>query len=189
MRAVTIAATVIHVLHSATITIGATICMITKTGSAATFYTTEHCMTAGAVICFQFGICCSNCCRVARHGCTSLFAAIALAVIELIERINDTATPMCLQMQIDHGSRNVTMTRQFFNGVQIGACIEQVRSERMTKRMCIIALMPKPCLLHSLLQGMLYAPAMHTLAFGLPFKQISDRTMLAKILSQSVVSA
>src|SRR6266540_428887 len=123
LRTMAVAATMIHILHSATVTIGATICMITKTGSAATFYTTEHCMTAGAVICFQFGICCSNCCRVARHGCTSLFAAIALAVIELIERINDTATSMCLQMQIDHGSRNVTMTKQFFNGVQIGACI------------------------------------------------------------------
>src|SRR6266542_5892887 len=54
----------------------------------------------------------------------------------------------------------------------------------MTKGVNIIAFVPKPCLLHSLLYGVLYAAAMHTPAFDLSFKQISDRTVPAKIIPQ-----
>src|SRR6266498_336532 len=54
----------------------------------------------------------------------------------------------------------------------------------MTKGVNIIAFVPKSSLLHSLLYRVLYAPAMHTLAFGLSFKQISNRTVLAKIIPQ-----
>ncbi|MEJ7683341.1 MAG: hypothetical protein WKG06_36880 [Segetibacter sp.] len=64
------------------------------------------------------GICWSSCCTVALLP-VALLAAIALLVIELIKRINNTAAPVGLQVQVNHCSANVAVTQQFFNGVKV----------------------------------------------------------------------
>jgi hypothetical protein len=44
--------------------------------------------------------------------------------MELIKRIYNAPATARLQVQVDHGSTDVAMTQQLFNGVQVGAGIE-----------------------------------------------------------------
>ena len=53
--------------------------------------------------------------------------------MELIKRVDDTAAPVRLQVQVNHGSSNVAMPQQFFNGMQVGARVEQVSGKGMAE--------------------------------------------------------
>jgi hypothetical protein len=112
-----------------------------------------------------------------------LLATIGLLVVELVKRVDNTAAPLRLQVQVNHCSLNLTMSQEFFNGVQIGTCIKQMSSEGMAKGMYAILFMLKTCLLHRLFYSMPYAAAMHRLAFGIAFKKVGLRTVLANVLS------
>jgi hypothetical protein len=113
-----------------------------------------------------------------------LLAAIALQVIELIKGVNDAAAPVCLQVQVDHCSADVAMAQEFFDGVQIGAGVEQMRSERMSKGVGAKTFILKACLLHCKLYIKLNTAAMHALALLLSFEQINGRTMLVEIFTK-----
>lgn len=47
-----------------------------------------------------------------------------MQLVELIKGVNDAAAPVRLQVQVDHGSTDVAMTQQFFDGVQVSAGIK-----------------------------------------------------------------
>jgi len=78
----------------------------------------------------------------------ALLAAIALLAIELIKRINNTAAPVGLQVQVNHCSADVAVTQQFFNRVQVRTGIKHVRSEGMAKGVSAETFILKACLLH-----------------------------------------
>ena len=71
--------------------------------------------------------------------------------MELIKRVDDTAAPVGLQVQVNHCSANVAVPQQFFNGVQIGTGIGQVCSKGMTQSVGAKTPVLKACLLHGLL--------------------------------------
>jgi hypothetical protein len=112
-----------------------------------------------------------------------LAAIIGLLVVKLIKGVNDAAATVGLQVQVNHCSLNLTMSQEFFNAVQIGTGIKQMSSEGMAKGMYAILFMLKTCLPHRLFYSMLYAAAMHRLAFGIAFKQVGLRTVPANVLS------
>jgi hypothetical protein len=91
-----------------------------------------------------------------------------------------------LQVQIDHCSANVAMSQQFFDRAQMGAGIQKVSGEGMTKGVNRVVFVAKVCGIHFQVEAVLKASAVHWLALCLPFKQISDRTMLPKVCPQSV---
>jgi hypothetical protein len=113
-----------------------------------------------------------------------LLATIVL-LVELVKRIYNAAAPLGLQVQVDHGSANVAMTQQLFNGVQVGTGIEQMSGpdsyREMTKGVSAKTFVLKTCLLHGLLYIKLNASGVHTLTLLGTFKQISDRTVLAEV--------
>lgn len=123
----------------------------------------------GEVICFHCGICCSSCCTVALVPVV-LSATILLLVIKMIKRVNNAAAPVGLQVQVNHGSADVAMTQQFFDGMQIGARIKQVSSEGMAKGVSAKTFVLKACLLHGLLYIKLNTSAMHALSLFRSFK-------------------
>src|SRR4051794_37395129 len=99
-----------------------------------------------------------------------LLAAIALLVVELVKGVDDTAAPLGLQVQVDHGSADVAMTQKFFYGVQVCTCIKQVCGEGMAKGVSTKTFVLKSCLLHSQLHIELNAAGMHCLALFCSFK-------------------
>jgi hypothetical protein len=78
------------------------------------------------------------------------------------------------------------MTQQFFDRVQIGAGIEQMSGEGMTKGVNRVVFVAKVCGVHCQVEAVLKTSAVHWLALRLPFKQVSDRTMLEKVFPLSV---
>jgi len=94
-----------------------------------------------------------------------------MLIIEMIKRVYYAAAPVTLQVHVYHGSADVAMTEQFFYGVQVGACIEQVGCEGMAKCMSAVTFVFKASLLHGQLYLKLYSSAMHTLTFGLCFNK------------------
>ncbi len=99
----------------------------------------------------------------------ALLATISL-LVELIKWVDNAAAPLGLQVQVDHGSADVAMTQQLFNGMQVGTCIKQMRSEGMPKGVGAKTFFLKACLLHSLFYIKLNAAGVHALALFRSFK-------------------
>ena len=59
--------------------------------------------------------------------------------------------------------------------MQVGAGIKQMRSKGVAEGVSAVTPVLEACLFHGRLYIELYAATMHTLAFCLSFKQISDR--------------
>ncbi len=90
--------------------------------------------------------------------------------MELVQRVDDTAAPMRLQVQVDHRSSNITVPQQFLDSVQIGAGIQQMRSEGVAKGVGTETLALKACLLHGKFYIELDAARVHALALLLSFE-------------------
>jgi len=100
----------------------------------------------------------------------ALFGIIARQFIELIKGVDDTAAPVRLQVQVNHDSADVAMAQQFFDGMQIGTGIQQVRGKGMTQGMSAKTFILKACLLHGYLHNQLNTAAMHALAILFSFE-------------------
>ena len=111
---------------------------------------------------------------------------LVVLIEKFIQRVDDQVSFSGLQVKVNHGCFYITMSQEFFDGVYINTCIQQMCSKAMPQGMGFMALVRQPCIFIGQPNAVLYGAGPHGFSGFCAFKDVHSwfNFLLAVIVSQ-----